>query len=131
MSLSVRPLVIRSAAVLGVLGAVVFLWACNNPTGGNGCDSTGANIIINAQDNLTFDQTSVTISKGQKVCWQNFGTITHSVTADPSLADSTWNIDETLAPNLVVLYTFGVVGDFAYHCRYHVANNMRGVVHVR
>jgi plastocyanin len=132
MPLSVRLGLARTACALTVAGTIAIAWACSNPTGqGNGCDSTGANIIINAQDDLTFDRPNVTVTKGEKVCWQNFGSITHSVTADPNISDSTWTLDGTLAPNLIVLRTFATVGDYSYHCRYHLANNMRGVVHVR
>jgi plastocyanin len=132
MFLSVRPGLVRAACALAVAGTVVLTWACKDSTGqGNGCESTGATITINAQDNLTFDQPNITITKGEKVCWQNFGTLTHTVTADPNVSDSSWTLDATLAPKLVVLQTFSLVGDYSYHCTYHVASNMRGVIHVR
>ena len=132
MSLSVRLGLVRAVGALTVVGLAAIAWACKNSTGqGNGCDSTGANIIISAQDNLTFDRPNVTITKGEKVCWQNFGTLNHTVTAEPNLTDSSWTLDAQLNPNLVVLRTFGVVGDYSYHCSIHLANNMRGVIHVR
>ena len=113
--------------------AIVGALACSTPSGnGKGCDSTGASSVIDARDNQSFSNTSVTISKGQKVCWQNVGTITHTITADPTPDDSTWNannVNQTLTPDFVVLLSFGTVGNFPYHCFFH--SGMRGVISVR
>jgi plastocyanin len=123
---------IGTAAALSLAALAAVGWACSgNPSGqGNGCQSTGADVTINAQDNLTFDKPSVTISGSERVCWQNFGAITHTVTADLSLPpDTTWNINATLTSNTVVLRSFGTLGDYPYHCAFHAG--MRGVIQVR
>jgi plastocyanin len=87
-------------------------------------------VTINAQDNLTFDKPSVTISPTERVCWQNFGTVTHTVTSDPSTPpDATWNLNSTLTSNTVVIKSFAVVGDYPYHCVFHAG--MQGAIHVR
>jgi plastocyanin len=112
---------------------LLVIWACNNPNGqGNGCNSTGADVVINAQDNQTFDKPSLTITRGQTVCWQNFGTLTHTVTATSALpADSSWNatsFDRQLSPNLVVIHTFAKAGQYSYKCSIHPG--MTGVINV-
>jgi plastocyanin len=110
--------------------------ACkSSPSGnGNGCKSTTAAVTIDARDNQTFSITSATISPGQTVCWENFGSLTHSITADATLGDSTWtstNVDETLTPDFIVLRSGWTVNvDYPYHCRYH-PSTMSGVIHVR
>lgn len=121
---------IAGAVVVAAMGA-----GCKStPSGnGNGCQTTGAAVIIDARDNQTFSISSATISPTQTVCWENFGTLTHSITADAALGDTTWNsstVDETLTPDFIVLksgWTLNV--DYPYHCRYH--SGMTGVIHVR
>jgi plastocyanin len=116
------------------LGALlVVAWACGEPGGqGSGCRSTGADVIINAQDNQTYDKPNLTITRGQQVCWQNLGTISHTVTATGATpADSTWTpatFDAQLNPNLVVIRTFGRAGLYAYHCAIHPG--MQGSINV-
>lgn len=108
-------------AALGVVAAA----ACKSSTGsGSGCQSTAANVTIEANDSKQFNPSSQQIGQTQTVCWENNGTLTHSVTFD---ADST---DVTLAPGYVALKGFGTTaGDFTYHCRYHAG--MTGVIKVR
>ena len=130
MTYRVRPWL--SATGISVLFVTFVFLACSDPGGqGNGCQSTGADVTINAQNNLTFDKPTLTVTLGQRVCWQNFGSVTHTVTSDPaSPADSTWNLDATLTPNTVVIHTFTKSGDYPYHCFFHVGSNMRGTIHV-
>ncbi len=124
---------IGAAAVLSLAALVVLGVACSgDPAGqGNGCQSTGSDVTINARDNQSFDIPSVTISPTETVCWQNFGTITHTVTSDPaSPADSTWNLDATLSTNTVVTKSsFTLGGNYPYHCTFHAG--MQGVIFVR
>lgn len=125
---------LTATGALALAVAFVVGQACKGtPSGqGSGCGSTGADVTINAQDNLTYDKPSLQVTMGDRVCWQNIGSVQHTVTADPaSPLDSTWNIDGQLSPNLVVLRTFGKVGDYPYHCFYHAGQNMRGVIRVR
>lgn len=98
----------RFLTIVAIGAVIVIGWSCGNPSGqGNGCASTGANVIINAQDNLTFDKPSLTITRGQRVCWQNPGSVTHTVTATSALpADSAWTsttFDQTLRPDGVAI----------------------------
>lgn len=115
-------------ALLGVCAAaaIVVFSACNEPSGGNTCASiTG--VPIDAKDNQTFDPTPVTVTPNQRACWQNLGSLTHSITADDQFADS---IDITLPPNYTYSKSWGTSGkDFHYHCRFHPG--MTGLVQVR
>ena len=97
---------------------------------GNGCESTGANVTVNALDNQTFDKTNFTISAGSRVCWQNFGTLSHTVTANANAQDTTWKLDAQLNPDLIVLYSFGKQGvNYTYYCKIHPG--MTGTIQVR
>lgn len=123
-----------SRFALAVPIVVLTVAVCGEPSGqGNGCQSTGADIIIVAQgSNNTFDKPSLTIGRGQKVCWQISGSTAHTVTADPATpADSNWTVNGTLNASTVVLYTFSRAGVYPYHCVFHaVSSNMRGTINV-
>lgn len=133
MSIPVRARSRRIALALPFV--VLLITVCGEPSGqGNGCQSTGADVIILAQgSNNTFDKPSLTIGRGQKVCWQISGSVAHTVTADPATpTDSNWiAVDRTLNANTVVLYTFSRAGVYPYHCVFHaVSSNMRGTINV-
>ena len=124
----------RLLTAVVIAGVLVTGWSCGNPSGqGNGCASTGAKVTINAQDNQTFDKPAVTVTKGDRVCWQNFGTKAHTVTAtSASPADTNWTtaaFDRQLNPDQVVIANFGNVGNYFYHCVLHPG--MTGEVDVR
>jgi len=108
------------------VAAIGVFAACKEPSGGNTCASVGG-VPVDAKDNQTFDPTPVTAQPTDKVCWQNLGTLTHSITADDLLADS---IDITLPPDYTYSTSWGTSGkDFHYHCRFHAG--MTGLVQVR
>jgi len=113
---------------------VLAITVCGEPSGqGNSCQSTGADVTIIAQSNNTYDKPNLTITRGQKVCWQISGATTHTVTADPATpVDSNWIVvNATINANTVALYTFSRAGDYPYHCFFHAASsNMRGTIHV-
>ncbi len=104
--------------------ALGLLAACDKNGTGNTCVSTGA-ITVDMKDDSTYVPASVTITPTQKVCWQNLGTVTHTMTSDV-VTDS---IDITLPPDYTYTKGFGTVQDFNYHCRFHPG--MTGAVHVR
>jgi plastocyanin len=112
--------------MLGVCAAaaVAAFAACKEPSGGNTCASIGG-VPVDAKSDSTFVPASVQITPTQKVCWQNLGTLTHTITADV-ITDS---IDVTLPPNYTFSHAFPQGKDFAYHCRFHPG--MTGVVHSR
>jgi len=125
----------RIASFALVCGAVLI--ACSsNPTGnGNGCGGTGG-IVITASDNHTFSPQMATASVGQTICFQNLGTLLHTITPDSLLpVDSFWVHnpgEQALPPNLPVVFTLGT-GDYYYHCRYHggTQTGMWGKISIR
>jgi plastocyanin len=120
-----------------LLGAalVVGLGCKSTPSGnGSGCQSTAASQTIEAADSRTFTPSSPTVSRGQKVCWENLGTASHTVTAlvtvtNGTKTDTLWNIDAQLNPDLVVLAVFNTTGNYDFHCRLHAG--MKGTIVVR
>ena len=127
----------RLLVLLGSVG-IAFGSACKtDPNGqGAGCASTVPDVVISARDNLTYDKPDIAVSRLQRICWENSGTMSHSVTAlvtetKGTMVDTLWNVDGQLNPDLVVLASFNTVGDYPYHCRYHQASGMTGVIHVR
>lgn len=124
----------RFTTAVAMAGVLAVGWSCGNPSGqGNGCQSTGADIVISTKDNPpAYDKPSLTITRGQTVCWQNPGSVAHTVTAtSASPADTAWTasaFDRTLNPNAVVIHTFGTSGQYLYHCSFHAG--MTGTINV-
>lgn len=110
--------------ILTVVVGAAILAACDEPSGGNTCASTGAP-TVDARNDSTFLPASLTITPGQRVCWQNLTSLTHTMTSNV-VADS---IDITLPPNFTFTQGFGTVQDFNYHCRFHPG--MVGLIQVR
>jgi len=105
---------------LGLFVAVAAVLSCNSPTGSSLCGN-GNFFIIKAADNKTFTPQHANVAQGQSVCFENTGTILHSVVPDSfSAVDSTWHRKGTqgLAPNFPVIISVGV-GDYYYHCGIH------------
>ena len=123
------------AGALGLAAGVAVALACGNPAGeGNGCAGTGAQFVINAQDNQTFTPQITTVTHGESVCWQNLGSIAHTVTATTvSPVDSSWSADSVnlqLNPGSLVLRTFSRAGyNYFYKCSIHPT--MTGEIQVR
>jgi plastocyanin len=118
-----------------LVGGALVTVSCGNPSGqGNGCQGTGASVVITAQDNRTFNPSKVTISSGQSVCWQNLGSIAHTVTAvSATPLDSSWNVDSVnaqLNPASLYLKSFSKTNaNYFYKCSIHIG--MTGEIDVR
>jgi plastocyanin len=126
----------RRLALLGGLGLAAGIACKSTTSGGNGCKSAVPDVTISVDNGTSYSLPTVTVPPGARVCWENVGSTFHSVTSDPVTDsvrnDSTWHLDGQLNPDLVVQYTFNKVGaDYSYHCRYHQAQGMTGVIHVR
>ena len=130
---------VRSRVLLGALftaaGAAAAL-ACGNPSGsGNGCAGTSAHTVVNAQDNQTFSPNILAINHGESVCWQNLGSMAHTVTATSvtGAVDSSWTPDSVnaqLNPGSLFLRTFSRAGlNYFYKCSIHPT--MTGQIQVR
>src|SRR5260370_38897372 len=110
---------------LAVAALVVAMAACggSSSTGVGLCGQSGANANLNATDSKVFSPNGTTITHGQSVCWQNNGTLTHSVTADNGTS-----FNGTIGPGQTFVQAFPTAGAFPYHCIYHTG--MTGTVTV-
>lgn len=114
-------------AVCCIAGATLAVLAACDEVGeiGNTCESTGG-LPVDATDGGVFVPDSLQITPTQRVCWQNQGTVTHTVTIKSSVgADS---LDTTLPPDFTYTIAFNVVRDYDYYCRFHAET---GVIQVR
>lgn len=110
--------------LVGVAALVAALGCDKVGVEGNTCRANGADIVIDTRDAAVFDPQSITVAVGQEVCWQNLGTVSHTITADQP-DDS---VDVVLPPTFIYSHGFGVIRDFNYHCTTH---GEQGVVKVR
>ncbi len=78
---------------------------------------------MSANDALTFSPNSANITHGQSVCWQNTGSIPHTVTSN----DGT-SFNSTLPSGQMFVHTFPTAGSFAFHCTIHAG--MTGTISV-
>jgi plastocyanin len=88
--------------------------ACGNNSygsGGSGCTSSTTKVC--ALDNV-FSPTTLTVTAGTTVTWQNGGGNTHSVTSDTS---EPFNTD--IGSNATTSHQFNTPGTYTYHCRFH------------
>jgi plastocyanin len=74
--------------------------------------------------NIAFSPSTLTVSKGTTVTWQNNDGVTHTSTSDDGLWD-TGNI----APGSSKDVTFSNAGTFKYHCTIHAS--MTGTIIVQ
>ncbi len=110
-----------AATVLGIgLG-------CNNPSGGNTCKNAGADVTIEARDQGGFSPTPILVNRGQTVCWENAGSVTHTVT---TVVPATDTINQALPPSSYVEHTFTQITDIDYYCTYHQQTE-QAVIQVR
>lgn len=72
-----------------------------------------ANVVVSIDD-VGFQATSVTVTKGSMVTWINDGTLQHSIEGDDGGPDS-----EVLAHGETYSYTFNTAGTYTYHCSFH------------
>jgi plastocyanin len=97
--------------------------ACKDSTGSsstNLCANSGAAATVSATDNFAFTPSSVTITVGQSVCWQNTQSMTHTVT------ENVGRFNGNLPSGQAFVYTFTFASSFGYHCNNH--SNMMGTV---
>jgi plastocyanin len=118
--------------VLGVAG-VLLLASCGGSTspyggggGGGGCTPTASKVCMNA---LSFGPSSLTITAGTTVTWQNGSVATHTVTSDVG-STLTYN-SGSVGPGGTFSQTFNTAGTYAYHCTFHVASGMTGTITVQ
>jgi plastocyanin len=111
-------------SVLGVAVAVLLVAAFGSSTSpANSCGSAKADANVNATDTKVFSPQQTTITHGQTVCWQDNGTVAHTVTSNDG---TSFNSD--LPVGQIFLHTFPVAGSFPYHCNIH--SGMTGTITV-
>ncbi|HUL04381.1 MAG TPA: plastocyanin/azurin family copper-binding protein [Gemmatimonadales bacterium] len=103
----------------------IFALACsdNSNSVNNMCSASGASATIGATDGLVFSPTSATITHGQSVCWQNSGSVAHTVTSNDGTSFSS-----SLAAGQTFLHAFPTAGSFPYRCTIHAG--MTGTITV-
>lgn len=113
----------RLAPLVAVL--IVAAYACSSTTGNANaaCGNSGAAATVSGTDGQTFAPGTTTIAVGQSVCWQNSGSIAHTVT------DNGGAFNSNLSPGQMVVHAYGTKGTFPYHCQIHAG--MTGTVTVQ
>jgi plastocyanin len=111
-----------SIALFAVLAlAAVACRDSKGPSSPSPCVNSGAAATVSATDNFAFTPTSVTITVGQSVCWQNTGQLVHTVTEHPVT-----RFNGNLPSGQAFVHTFGFGGSFTYRCNNH--SNMTATV---
>lgn len=90
--------------------------ACSGDSTGSSdlCAGSGAAVTVTAADNYTFTPSSITVSSGQSVCWQNTGHLNHTV------IDAGGRFSFSLPAGQTVVYTFlGTQPSYVYRCGIH------------
>ena len=109
-----------------IASAMLVTAACGSSTSPSSlCANSGAAATVSATDNLAFSPGSVTITHGQVVCWQNSGTVAHTVT-DNATGGGVFN--SNLPAGQTFVHTFANAGTFGYHCNIHAG--MSGTITV-
>ena len=95
-------------------------------------------IVVEMNDKLRFVPTGITINAGVTVEWRNIGSVPHTVTADPTRAPNSKNVElpdgaEPFDSGLVMSgqwfrYTFSEPGVYRYICLPHERARMLGTV---
>jgi len=113
----------RATLVLSAAIVAAVIMACSSSTSvANSCGSSGANANVNATSSNTFSSSHVTITHGEKVCWQNSSGVLHTVTDDGGAFDT------NLPSGQIFVNTYAVAGTYNYHCKIHAG--MTGTVTV-
>lgn len=133
---------------LGTAGAVgigVAIAGCSGDGGGGGGDDD----TIDMTDDLAFEPSSLTVSAGTTVTWDNVGSIGHSVTAyaDGVPSDATYfasggfdsesaardgyaDGEGVIEGGETYEHTFETAGSYEYFCIPHEQSGMTGTITV-
>jgi glucose/arabinose dehydrogenase/plastocyanin len=117
--------VVVALVILGVvIGGVVFY--NNSQNSGKTTNTSTQNVasgVITIQ-NYSFSPSSITISKGDTVTWQNNDSAIHRIVAD----DNSFDLGD-VSNSGTSKYIFDKAGTYSYHCSIHP--EMKGVVVVK
>ena len=114
----------RVTLALGIGLIFIAAAACSSSSTStaNSCGSSGAAANIGATDAQVFSPNHATITHGQSVCWQNNGSIAHTVT------DNGGAFDTSLPVGQIFVHLYATAGTFGYHCTIHAG--MTGTITV-
>jgi len=113
--------------LVGFAAGLVVLAACGSSTspagsgggggGSGGCTPTATQVCMVG---LSFSPTSLTVSAGTTVTWNNGSPTTHSVTSATGSADVYDSPD--LGAGATFQHTYNTAGTYHYYCRFHGIN---------
>ncbi len=109
----------RVVQVVGV-ALVAAAVGCNSTTGygSGGGGGPGPNQVF--MQNIAFNPTSLTVSKGTTVEWMNKDGVTHTVT---KVSGPGASFNQSVASGSNVSVTFDSTGTIQYHCTIHAGMN--------
>lgn len=110
-------------------------------TGLAGCGGEASERVVEMDDAMAFNPSSLTVTLGETVTWRNTGrAMTHTATTDPTLVRDAANValpqgampwnSETIGPGQSWSHTFEVPGAYRYCCLPHELAGMVGAVTV-
>jgi plastocyanin len=122
--------IVRLASVAVIAASLGILGCSKDSSNPSGTSSSSQNPQPSQSNtvtmiNISYSPSTLTVSKGTTVTWQNNDGVTHTSTSDDGLWD-TGNI----APRTSKGVTFSNAGTFKYHCTIH-GPNMSGTIVVR
>ncbi len=129
-----RRHLLRGAGLTMVsLGVLPVLQACGN---GSAHESADGNVVIEMNDQMQFAPANLTIRAGQTVTWRNAGTMVHTSTCDPAMAQrpehavlpdgaEPWD-SGLIRTGASWSRSFDIPGEYAYFCTPHEAEGMIG-----
>ncbi len=107
---------------IGLTFMVAAACSSNSTSPANSCGSSGAAANIGATDGRVFSPDHAPIVHGQSVCWQNNGSIAHTVTDDGGAFNT------SLPAGQIFVHIYATGGTFPYHCTIHAG--MTGTITV-
>ncbi len=116
-----------------MVGAVVLVMSgCSNNsygTNGGGSSSGGGGAPPNTivMQNIAFNPSTKTITKGTTLTFQNLDGFVHTATSDSA---GGWDTGD-IAGGSSKTVTFSTAGTFPYHCKYHASMGMTGKIIVQ
>ncbi len=113
----------RGRVLIAAIAALALAFVGGNVTAG----PVGQEVPLQARDSV-FDPYTLTVDQGTTVTWSHLGRLTHTVTSDDGLFDSTpMDIGATFSVK------FNASGTFRYYCQFHgrPGAGMSGTVVVR
>ncbi len=122
-----HPLVVTGLFVLTACGG--YSAPTSSTGGGGGGGGTPSANQVNMQ-NIAFNPTTLTVTKGTAVTWVNKDGIVHTTTSDAG-SSQMWDSGD-MAGGATHSVTFNTPGTYPYHCTYHsVSYGMKGTIIVQ